>query len=424
MQKICVFGLDYKSSSFDLRGKFAFSREEIPLVLKRLQDSGVLIEAVILSTCNRTEVYCVTADIDFVINAVCDIQNICPRKIIQSIYIYKDIECVRHLFSVASGLQSMVLGETEIVAQIKVAILIARESGTVGSFLSGVFHMALNVSKEVRYKSKITEIALSMGNACLNLVTEYILQNSNIDNFIQPKILFIGAGQMMQQVASHFSKMDFAQKSIINRTFSTAENLAKIVNAEALAFERLADVVSEYSVIIACCDSPTILLDKNILSESIDNQRNLLIIDLSMPLVVDIKLNLKYDNVTVVTIDDIAKIVDVGVSNRKLAANKAESVITKKLDEYQSWLKKRSLSPLIRALRENAELIRHDALLIAVKELENGVDAKIVLESLSVRLTNKLIHAPTVNLCVANDDDMRDNLFSLVNHLYDLNVSE
>lgn len=420
MQKIYVFGLDYKSSSFDLRENLAFSRAEIPFILKRLQDSGVLTESIILSTCNRTEVYCVTADIDFVINAVCDIKNICPRRVRQSIYIYKDTECVRHLFSVASGLQSMVLGETEIVAQIKVAMLIAKESGTIGSFLSGVFHMALNVSKEVRYKTKINDIALSMGNACLNLVSDYVKQNLIFSN---SKVLFIGAGQMMQQVASHFSKINFAQKSIINRTFATAESLAKTINAEALCFDRLADIVSEYSVIITCCDCPTILLGEDTLSKIIEYRNKLLIIDLSMPLVVDIKIQSKYENITIFTIDDIAKIVDVGINDRKLAANKAESVISSKINEYESWFKKRSLSPLIKALRDNAEVIRQDALLIATKELENGVDIKTVLESLSVRLTNKLIHAPTVNLCVANEDTIRDNLFSLVNRLYDLNIN-
>lgn len=425
MQKIHVFGLDYQSANFNLREKFALSREAVSIALKRIQGSGIAQEVVILFTCNRTEVYCITSDIDFVINAVCDIQNVCPRTIKTSSYIYSEEECVRHLFRVASGLTSMVLGETEIVAQIKESLLIAKEMNTIGAFLSGVFHMALSVSKEVRHVSRIGNIAVSIGSACVELVSRFLSKNSidaaNLNDTIinANKILFIGAGQMMQQVAPYFRDMPFAEKAVVNRTYTNTCALATRIEALPLPFDQLPNIVSKYSIIIASCDSTAPLLNEQILEAVINSKKKLLIIDLSMPLVIDVKL--KDDtNITVLTIDDIAKIVDVGVEKRKLAAAHAESVIENKLSAYQNWLKKRNLSPVIRALRDDAECIRNNALQIAVRDLENGEDAKTVLMNLSVRLTNKLLHAPTVNLCVANDAIMQDNLVDLVNHLYDL----
>ena len=170
MSKAFVFGLNYATSDFMLREKLAFLSEDIPSVLQRLQNSGITKEIVVLSTCNRTEIYCITHDIDFVINAICDIQNVCPRTVKKYSYVYSGENCVNHLFRVVSGLESMVLGETEIVAQVKDALNLAKKYNTVGTLLSIIFQMALAVEKDVRNVTAINNIAISMGSALVHLM--------------------------------------------------------------------------------------------------------------------------------------------------------------------------------------------------------------------------------------------------------------
>ena len=198
MLKPFVFGLNYQTADLELRNKLALSAEVIPSVLERLVSSGVVKEALLLSTCNRTELYCTTSDINFVINALCDMHNLCPRSIRKHSYLYSDYECARHLFRVISGLDSMVLGENEIVSQVKSAMSIANNANSVASVLLGLFQMALSIEKEVRNSSEINNVAISMGHAVVNYVEDYLPNLSN------KKVLFIGAGQMMQQIAPHF----------------------------------------------------------------------------------------------------------------------------------------------------------------------------------------------------------------------------
>ncbi|MFN7095617.1 MAG: hypothetical protein ACK4M7_09665, partial [Burkholderiales bacterium] len=179
--------------------------------------------------------------------------------------------------------------------------------------------------------------------------------------------------------------------------------------------------VNDYSIIIACCSSDKPLLDADILQQIINQGQRLLIIDLSMPLITSLRLR-KFPNITVLTIDDIAKIVDVGVTKRKIAAIEANNLINDKLIEYQSWLKKRGLTPLIKALRDGADTIRMEALAVAQKQLLNGESPDMVLHNLSIKLTNKLLHSPTVNLCNTSGE-LQDDLASLVSYLYDLETN-
>ena len=415
MNQPYVFGINYATSGFEIRTKLAFSRDAIPCALKRLQSSGTTSEIVILSTCNRTEVYCITHDIDFVINAVCDIQNVCPRTVRKHSYVYSGSQCANHLFRVVSGLESMVLGETEIVAQVKDAWHLSKQQQAIGTNLLSMFQMALMVEKDVRNATEINHIAISIGHALVNLIAV------NCADLSQQKILFIGAGQMMNQIAPHFKNMQVAKKSILNRTIKRAQILAERANADYIDFANLPHVVNEYSIIIICSGNSAPILDLEILQPTVVNPaKELLIIDLSMPLLTDLALR-KYPNITILTVDDIAKIVDVGIEKRKVAAVDASDLIDQKLVEYQSWLKKRGLTPVIRALRDNADAIRQEVLTEAEKKLHNGELPHNVLREMSVKLTNKLLHGPTVNLC-ASEDKLHDDLPGLVTYLYDLNV--
>lgn len=412
MLKPIVFGLNYQTASLDLRNQLAFSTDEIPAVLNRLIASGIVREVMLLSTCNRTELYCVTNDINFVINSLCAMHNICPRSIRQHSYVYEDEECAHHLFRVISGLDSMVLGESEIVAQIKVAMNAAQSSQALGSVLSGLCQMALGVEKDVRSSTEINNAAISMGHAVVNYVEQHL------DSLPNRNVLFIGAGQMMQQIAPHFHYLELGKKLFLNRTLSSASEIAQKISGDAAPLSELANVIGEYSVVILCCagNQPLITAELLAMHPRLSSQ---LIIDLSMPLMIDERL-CKDDKLLILTIDDIAKLVDVGVEKRKLAAIEAESIIAQKIDDYHVWQRKRGLSPLIRSLREQAEQKRLEALAIAEKQLMNGVAPQEVLVQLSIQLTNKLLHEPTVNL-LAQNNQTQDELAGLVSKLYGLN---
>lgn len=411
MLKPIVFGLNYQTANLELRDQLAFASEDIPRVLKRLISSGIAKEAVLLSTCNRTELYCIANDINFVINALCDMHNICPRSIRQHSYTYDGESCAHHLFRVVSGLDSMVLGESEIVAQIKLAMEISQSTGAMSSCLSGLFQMALGVEKDVRNNTAINNVAISMGHAVVNYVEQYL------PNLPNKNILFVGAGQMMQQIAPHFTYLDVNDKLILNRTQANAEGLAKKVNARCESLAVLHEVINSYSVVVLCCASNQPIITKQLLSSE-QRLSNQLIIDLSMPMVVEKQLR-NDSGVILLTIDDIAKLVDVGIEKRKLAAVEAESIIAEKIEDYHAWQRKRGFAPLIRQLRDQAEQRRIEALSVAEKQLMNGVSVQEVLGQLSVQLTNKLLHQPTVNL-LAHQGQLQHDLVELVTKLYGL----
>lgn len=409
-----VFGLNYQTANFELRNRLAFANEEIPGVLRRLVNSGIVKEVILLSTCNRTELFFLAKDVDFVINSLCDMRNICPNSIRKHSYVHQGEGCAHHLFRVISGLESMVLGETEIVAQIKQAMEFSRQNNTLGSNLSGLFQMALAVEKDVRNHSAINDVAISMGHAVVNRVEQHIatLPNRNI--------LFIGAGQMMQQIAPHFNYLNLDKKMLVNRTVAKAQPLATKIGAELESLSNLAAVINDYAIVVICCASNVPLIDAQMLKQNIEQHTNKLIIDLSMPLVISKNLQ-KHANLTLLTVDDIAKLVDVGLEKRKLAAVEAEGIIAGKLADYHAWLRKRGFAPLIKKLLEQSEQIRQESLVAAEKQLVNGVSPNEVLKQFSVQLTNRLLHNPLVNITAA-DGRLQDDMLELLADLYSLEV--
>ncbi len=412
MYQLIMFGVNYQTANLDIRERLAVSSEKIPLALKRL--SSLAKEVLVLSTCNRTEVYCITNDINSVINALCDMQNVCPRTLAKFSYIHTELDCVKHLFQVVSGLDSMVLGETEIVAQIKQAMQFASNQAVLGTHLSGLMQMALSVAKDIRNTTEINNVAISMGNALVNLM------ESHSNNLNEESLLFIGAGQMMQKIAPHFSNVNLVRKSVINRSFENADKLAARINATPIDLSHIANVIYDYSIIFACAESDELILTKQLLNDFLQNRKNLLIIDLSVPLLSDIRL-CEYPNIKLITVDDIAKIVDVGLEKRKLAADEAHEIIENKLNDYQHWLKKRTMAPLIKAIRADAESMRQEALTNAQKLLQNGEAPDDVLRQFSVQLMNKMLHNPTVNLC-SSQGMRQDDLLDLVGYLYGIDI--
>ena len=324
----------------------------------------------------------------------------------QNIYIYYEEDMVRHLFSVTSGLSSMVLGENQIVSQIKDAVNIASKINSLGFKLRSVFEMALSVSKDVRANTNLNNISISLGRAIQSII-ERECRNISSEN-----LLILGAGNMIKHIAPYLLELNFKNKVLINRDKVKGSQIAKLCNAEYKDFSELKNIINQFQVIVVAISSNQLILT----SELINLNKNLIIIDISMPLVSDINLKqiVKFFN-----IDDVKDLVDVGITKRKQAAKDANNIINKKVDEYRLWQKKRDLAPLIKLLRENYDNIRQDVVNEFVS-LEMNDDIKNIINDLSIKLTNRLMHLPTVNLCSFNEYNY-EQLVDLVVLLFGLN---
>jgi len=410
MQNFYVFGLNYNTADLSKREQFAFSYDEVELVLTKLLNAKAVKEGLVLSTCNRSEIYFIAEDGDFVINNICAIKNICPNTLREYTYVKSNDGAIKHLFNVVSGLDSMILGETEIVSQVKQSFDQARNLGAIATNLSGIFQMALSVEKEVRNVTQINNITRSMGSVVLSLVKDFVKDST--DN----GIAFIGSGQMMSQIVFHFAGIDI-HKTIYSRQLDNAVKLANTINAQAVDLTLVNQVSQKHNVIIACSGSHGYILTD---VSRFDPQEQYLIIDISVPKVVSPNIS-SLHNVQFYNVDDLASCLEISNNKRQLAAVNASSVIDNKIEEYHIWLHKRGIAPLIKSLRDDFEAIRVEVLATAEKKLQNGEPASDVLKYLSISMVNKLLHKPTINLC-STDDYTQSELRDYTIKLFDLDL--
>lgn len=406
---LVIFGIDYKTSTLDIRDKLSYTIDDIELFVTKVLNAKICKEIIVLSTCNRIEVYCDTNDVSLVINSFLEHKNICPYSSLipeKNMYIYYEEDMVRHIFSVTSGLSSMVLGENEIVSQIKDAVNLANKLKSLGFKLRPIFEMALSVSKEVRANTNLNHISISLGKAIKSIIER------ECDDITNDNLLILGAGNMIRHIAPYLLELNFKHKVLINRDKLKGNIVANLCQAEYKEFNELKTMINQSQVILVAISSNQLILTPDLIL----NNKNLIIIDISMPLVCDINFK---KTLRLFTIDDVKDLVDVGIIKRKQAAMDAHNIINRKIDEYKLWQKKRDLSPLIKALRTNADNIREEVINEFIN-LETDENVKNILYDFSVKLTNRFIHLPTVNLCSFNEDNY-EQLVDLVETLFGLN---
>lgn len=407
-----VFGIDYKNKS-NLLSKLIFSKEEIVGTLERIKVSNIAKELLILSTCNRVEIYVITNDIDFVINAICDIKNICPRTLKPNLYIYKELECVNHIFQVATGIKSMAFGETEIVSQLKDAINLAKESNTLSTQLLVIFELALKTQKEVRTSQILNGIATSFNDAIIYVI------NDNIKKFINPRLLILGAGSIVKSILPIIKLFNFEKIKILNRNVEKAFFISNLINCEYGHIDTFLESINDFDIVISGVDVKEPILNIDLISNN--TNQNKIIIDLALQGVID---TTKQDstNISYFTLCDLGKIIDVNSNIRNEVIASIQDILDTNIDIYKKWQHKRELIPIIRDLHSYGESIRQECLDNAKRNLQNGQNINTVLESLSRSIVNKILHKPTTNLC--SSDFNNNDLKYLVNHLYDLSLDE
>lgn len=387
---LVAIGLNHQTAPLSVREKLAFPAETLPGALESLVNSRAATEAAIVSTCNRTELYCASPDPAAPTRWLSAFHGLAPEEIAPYLYRLEAPEAARHAFRVASGLDSMVLGETQILGQIKDAVRTAERVGTLGSLLNGLFQKTFAVAKEVRSRTAVGASSVSMSAAAVKLAEQIFPTIGELN------VLFIGAGEMIELVATHFAARQPACITIANRTLERGQKLAERFGGEAVTLSELPDQLQRFDVVVSSTASQLPIIGKGLVERAIKARRHrpMFMLDLAVPRDIEAEVD-GLDDVFLYTVDDIAGIVEVGREARQLAAEEAETIIQARVTEFSEWLKKREAAPLIRTLRDKAEATRQAALEAALKQLSRGLPPEKVLEQLSVQLTNKLMHPPT-----------------------------
>ncbi|AAF41004.1 TPA: glutamyl-tRNA reductase [Neisseria meningitidis] len=399
--QLTAVGLNHQTAPLSIREKLAFAAAALPKAVRNLARSNAATEAVILSTCNRTELYCV-GDSEEIIRWLADYHSLPIEEIRPYLYALDMQETVRHAFRVACGLDSMVLGEPQILGQIKDAVRVAQEQESMGKKLNALFQKTFSVAKEVRTDTAVGENSVSMASASVKLAEQIFPDIGDLN------VLFIGAGEMIELVATYFAAKSPRLMTVANRTLARAQELCdKLgVNAEPCLLSDLPAILHDYDVVVSSTASQLPIVGKGMVERALKQRQSmpLFMLDLAVPRDIEAEVG-DLNDAYLYTVDDMVNIVQSGKEARQKAAAAAETLVSEKVAEFVRQQQGRQSVPLIKALRDEGEKARKQVLENAMKQLAKGATAEEVLERLSVQLTNKLLHSPTQTLNKAGEED-------------------
>ena len=416
--QLFAFGINHQTAPLALREQVVFHAENLVQALRDLVDRNPVKEAAIISTCNRTEIYCDTAEPREALRWLADYHQLKAQHLEPHVYQLPHEQAVKHAFRVASGLDSMVLGEPQILGQFKDAVRTAGQAGTLGLLLNKLFQRTFSVAKTVRSETDIGASTVSMASAAVRFAER------SYPSIAEQSTLFIGAGEMIELTATHFGARHPRHMTFANRTIERAQHLAERFRGRAISLNDLPSQLAVHDIIVSCTASMLPIIGKGLIESALRarKHRPLLLIDLAVPRDVEAEVG-ALDDVFLCTVDDLGKMAREGLSVRESAVAQAEAIIETQVGDFMQWLDNRELVPTIRALRDDAERARRREVERAARSLARGENAQQVLEQLSHSLTNKFLHAPTHALNHANDDD-REQLLNTLRRLYQLKQAE
>ncbi|NYE62903.1 glutamyl-tRNA reductase [Duganella sp. 1224] len=408
MQLLAV-GLNHNTAPVSLREQLAFAPEQLGQAVVAARswferiDHGGADEAAILSTCNRTELYAASTvpdPLDAGAHFLADFHQLNYSELRPHLYMLPQHDAVRHTFRVASGLDSMVLGETQILGQIKDAIRTADEAGGLGTYLHQLFQRSFSVAKEVRSTTEIGAHSVSMAAAAVRLSQRIF------DKIAEQHVLFIGAGEMIELCATHFAAQNPKSITIANRTLERGELLAHRFGGRAIRLAELQDKLHQYDIVISCTASSLPLIGLGMVERAIKARRHkpMFMVDLAVPRDIEPEVA-RLNDAFLYTVDDLGKVVQTGLENRQAAVAQAEAIIETRVKSFMHWVDDRAVVPVIQSLHENGEALRLMELDRARKMLAKGEDIDTVLEALSKGLTAKFMHGPQHALRQAHGEE-------------------
>ena len=416
---VWALGINHQTAPLDLRGRFAFAVDQLPATLQRFRTSLAREpEATLLSTCNRTEIYCAADElaVEPTVHWLASMGGVSPQALLDHAYVLREGEAARHAFRVASGLDSMVLGEAQILGQLKDAVRAADEAGALGSTLHQLFQRSFAVAKQVRSSTEIGAHSISMTAAAVRLAGQLF------EDLRRIRVLFVGAGEMIELAATHFAAKQPQGMAIANRTLERGESLAARFGAEVLRLSDLPDRLHEFDAVVSCTASTLPLIGLGAVERALKKRRHrpMFMVDLAVPR--DIEVEVKdLDDVYLYTVDDLASVVQTGKDHRQAAVAQAEAIIDAGVQSFMHWLQQRDphsgLVQLIRDLHSQTDAWRSTELSRARKRLAKGDDVEAVLEGLARGLTQKMLHGALAELH-AGDEAARQATADTVSRLF------
>ncbi len=416
---VWTLGLNHTTAPLDLRGRFAFAVDQLAPTLQRLRTdlaarTEVPPEAAILSTCNRTEIYCAAeqANPHDTLHWLAQTGGVSAQELQSHTYVLEGDEAARHAFRVASGLDSMVLGEAQILGQLKDAVRAAEEAGALGTTLNQLFQRSFAVAKEVRTATEIGAHSISMAAASVRLAGQLFEDLKDI------RVLFVGAGEMIELVATHFAAKNPRAMAIANRTLERGEKLAARFGAETLRLADLPERLHEFDAVVSCTASTLPLIGLGAVERALKKRKHSPIFMVDLAVSRDIEPEVQsLEDVYLYTVDDLASVVQAGQAQRQAAVADAEVIIDAGVRSFMHWMTQRGTVPLIRQLQEQTEAWREAELQRARKLLAKGEAPDAVLEALSRGLTQKMLHGALAELHSASPEQ-REQTMQTVQRLF------
>lgn len=421
MQLLAV-GLNHTTAPIALREKVAFAPDRLGQAvlaarqfLLRHDTVKQDVEAAILSTCNRTELYTASQhanSIDVAAHFLADYHQISYADLRTHLYALPQDGAVRHAFRVASGLDSMVLGEPQILGQLKDAVRQSDEVGGLGTYLHQLFQRTFSVAKEVRSSTQIGAHSVSMAAAAVRLARRIF------DDLAKQHVLFIGAGEMIELCATHFAAQHPASLTIANRTLERGTALAHQFNGHAIRLADLPDQLAQFDIVISCTASSLPIIGLGLVERAIKARKHkpMFMVDLAVPRDIEAEAA-RLDDVFLYSVDDLNSEVQAGLENRQLAVAQAEAIIETRVQSFMHWIDSRTIVPAIIELQENGESMRLAELERARRMLAKGDEIDAVLEALSKGLTAKFLHGSQEALHNTQGDE-RTRLAALLPQLF------
>ena len=420
---ILLVGMSHKTAPVELREKLSMPEESLPSLLEDLK-GDVIPECVILSTCNRVEIFAYSEKTDEGIQAIkeflsskheTDLATLEPH-----LYIQEGDEAIRHVFEVASSLDSMIVGEPQILGQIKNAYTIASENNSTGLVLNRLMHKAFSVAKRVKTETKISQNAVSISYAAVELAKKIF------EDLSEKTVMLVGAGEMCELAARHLMNNGAKAILVTNRTYSRAVELAQEFNGSAIRFEDFIGSLIRTDIIISSTGSPHYILHHQDVKEVLHQRRNkpILMIDIAVPRDLDPEID-KIDNVYLYDIDDLQSVVETNLDERGKEAGKAYEIVTHEVETFRRWMTSLDVTPMIVSLRERFENVRKEELEKTLPRLNGMSDKeKKDIEAMAMAMINKLLHGPLQALKSYSNREDKETFLQVIREIFHLDETD
>ena len=393
--QVLSIGLNHTTAPVEVRERAAVAAEHLDDALKDISKQSAIEEATILSTCNRTEIYChvPTEKIETATNWLCDFHELKKHEVTPYLYTRPNEEAVKHAFRVASGLDSLVIGEPQILGQMKTAFAKAHKNGNTGKVLNRLFQNTFSVAKEIRTSTSIGSSAVSVAYAAVTL------SKSIFSDISKQTVLLVGAGETIELTCRHLYRQGVRNIIVANRTMSRADGLADEFGAEVISLHELSTRLPDADMVFSSTASTLPILGKGSFEEALKTRKNrpMFVVDLAIPRDVEPQVN-DLKNVFLYTVDDLQAVITENLASRKQAALEAEKIVGERCGEFMNWYETLASVPTLRELRDRTQAIKQSELEYARRRLLAGDDPADVLELFAHALSQKFMHHPTESL--------------------------